>query len=286
MRLTFWGVRGSIPSPGGETARYGGNSSCVEIRAEGLSPLVMDAGTGARKLGYKLISEPGRELDLLFTHLHMDHVFGFPFFLPIYTPGYAVRVGVPAFSEEEAREKLGRYLNGVYHPTRIRELPAAVTYAAIRANRPFQAGPWSIRPFALHHPGGAIGYRVDHAGASLAYVTDTSPFARPGEGVAADKEPVDAERRVLDWLAGCDLVVYDTMYDYGEYLEKMSWGHSYPEYAAALCRAAGVRHLVLFHHLPDASDDALDALAARWAAHDGPLKVTLAAEGATIVVGE
>lgn len=288
MRLTFWGVRGSIPTPGGETRRYGGNSSCVEIRADGQPPLVLDAGTGARKLGYKLVGEPARELDLLFTHLHMDHVFGFPFFLPIYTPGYAVRVGVPAFSEDDAKEKLGRYLNGIYHPTRLRELPAAVTYAPIRPGRVLEAGAggsgWRITPFALSHPGGSVGYRVDHAGASVAYVTDTSPFARPGEGVAAGKEPVKAEARAIEWLAGCDVVVYDTMYDYGEYLEKMTWGHSYPEYAAALCRAADVRHLVLFHHLPDASDEALDALSEKWASH-GPMKVTLAAEGATVTVG-
>jgi phosphoribosyl 1,2-cyclic phosphodiesterase len=283
VRLTFWGVRGSIPTPGTETQRYGGNSSCVEIRHADLPAVVLDCGTGARKLGYKLVGEARRELLLLFTHLHMDHVFGFPFFLPIYTPGYAVRVWVPAYNDEEAKDKLGRYLNGIYHPTRINELPGKVAFHAIRAGREPEGTGYRITAFPLSHPGGSLGYRVEAGGRSIAYVTDTMPFAKPGEGVAAGEPPVAAEARVLEWLAGCDLVVYDTMYDYREYLEKMTWGHSYPEYAAALCKAAGVRHLVLFHHLPEASDEDLDALAEKWAATEG-LTVTLAAEGATITL--
>jgi ribonuclease BN (tRNA processing enzyme) len=285
LNVTFWGVRGSIPSPGSETARWGGNSSCIEIRHGDLPPLVLDCGTGARKLGLKLVGEERRELDLVFTHLHMDHVFGFPFFLPIYTPGYSVRVTVPAFSEEEAREKLSRYLNGMYHPARLRELPAAVTFHPIRSGRTFQAGGFHVRAQALNHPGGALGYRIEADGHSVAYLTDTAPFARPGEGVASGVEPTAAEGRMLSFLAGCNLVVYDTMYTYQEYLEKMTWGHSYPEYAASLCRAAGVGKLVLFHHLPDASDEDLDALELRWMEHRGP-RVVLAKEGTTLFVGE
>lgn len=285
MNVTFWGVRGSIPSPGGETARWGGNSSCIEIRHPGIPPLVLDCGTGARKLGMKLLGEETRELDLLFTHLHMDHVFGFPFFLPIYTPGYSVRVTVPAFSEEEAREKLSRYLNGMYHPARLRELPAQVSFHPIRSGRSFQAGGFKIKATALNHPGGSLGYRIEVGGRSVAYLTDTAPFAKPGEGVAAGSDPTAAEARMLSFLADCDLVLYDTMYDYTEYLEKMTWGHSYPEYAAALCGAARVGKLVLFHHLPDASDDDLDVLARRWMEHQAP-KVIVAREGETLTVGE
>ncbi len=284
MRLTFWGVRGSIPTPGEETRRYGGNSSCVEVRADGGPPLVLDCGTGAQKLGYQLIGEASRDAVVLFTHLHMDHVFGFPFFLPIYTPGYRVRVWVPAFNDEDAKEKLGRYLNGVYHPTKINELPAKVSFAAAKSGRELELDAYRVTPLSLNHPGGSLGYRIAAGDRSVAYVTDTMPFAKPGEGLAADLPATAAEQRVVDWLRGCDVVVYDTMYDYQEYLEKMTWGHSYPEYAAALCRAAGVRHLVLFHHLPEASDDALDALRDRWAAVTD-LRVTLAREGDTVHAG-
>lgn len=285
MRVTFWGVRGSIPTPGPQTSRWGGNSSCLEVSHGAAQPLVLDCGTGARGLGHALVGRRSRELDLCITHFHLDHVFGFPFFLPIYTPGYDVRVSVPAFSEDEAREKLARYLNGVYHPSRLRELPANLSFRAMRSGRSFSSGPYTVHALSLNHPGGSLGYRVEADGQRMAYITDTAPFARPGEGVAAGKEPVRAEERVLEFLSRCDVVVYDTMYDHEEYLEKMTWGHSYPEYAFALCRAAGVRRLVLFHHLPDATDDDLDALEEHWQSASDPL-VTLAREGGSIDVGE
>ncbi len=247
-------------------------------------PLVLDCGTGARGLGFKLVAEHHRELDLLFTHLHMDHVFGFPFFVPIYTPGYQVRVGVPAFSDDEAREKLARYLNGVYHPTRIRELPAEVRFRALRSGRTIQAGRFVVEPISLTHPGGSLGYRIEAAGVRVGYITDTAPFVPPGEGVMAGKAPPRAEQRIIDFLRGCDLVVYDTMYTRAEYLEKMTWGHSYPEYAVSLCEAAAVQHLVLFHHLPDATDADLDERQEQWARHT-PLRVTLAREGDTLDLG-
>lgn len=281
--MTFWGVRGSIPTPGEDTSRWGGNSSCLEVRAPGEAPLVFDQGTGARKLGFKLVGEPGRELDLLFTHFHMDHVFGFPFFIPIYTPGYQVRVTIPAYSVDEAREKLSRYLNGVYHPTRLRDLPAQLSFEAIRPGRPFQRGGFDIEGVQLNHPGGAVGYRVTHQGRSMAYITDTSPFVGPGEGLLAGQAPPPREAAMVRFLQGVDLVVYDTMYELDEYLEKMTWGHSYPEYAAALCKAACVRQLVLFHHSPADDDDVLDRRAEHWAQEED-LLVTLAREGETLMV--
>lgn len=282
MEVKFWGVRGSIPTPGEHTRRWGGNTSCLEIRHEGLPPLVMDCGTGSRDLGVKLLGEPFRELDLIFTHFHMDHVFGFPFFAPIYTPGYQVRVTIPAYSEEEAREKIARYLNGVYHPTRLRDLPSKVTFTPIRPGQPFDRGGFRLQAIALNHPGGSLGYRVEVEGESITYLTDSAPFARPGEGIAAGQDPLPREQKVLDFLRDCDVVIYDTMYDLGEYLEKMTWGHSYPEYAAALCRAAGVKHLVLFHHAPDATDEELDERDARWRAQSGDMLVTCAREGAVV----
>jgi ribonuclease BN (tRNA processing enzyme) len=146
------------------------------------------------------------------------------------------------------------------------------------------AGGMRVQTISLIHPGGAIGYRLEHDGASVAYMSDTAPFASPGAGVLAGKEPPRTERRVIDFLRGCDCVVYDTMYDLSEYLQKMTWGHSYPEYAVGLCAAAGVRHVILFHHLPDASDDDLDALEAHWSSHRSP-RVTVAREGDTVRVG-
>ena len=284
LNVRFWGVRGSIPTPGAHTSRWGGNTSCVEVRSEGSPPLVFDCGTGARALGEKLVGEPARELDLVFTHLHMDHLFAFPFFAPLYAPSYRMRIHIPGFSEEDARDKLALYMNGIYHPVRLRDVPAELEFHCVRPGMAFEAGAWRLTACTLHHPGGAVGYRVEKDDAVLCYATDTAPFARPGEGVAAGKAPTTAERRILEFLRDADLVIYDAMYDFDEYLEKMSFGHSYPEYAVAMCEAAGVSEVVLFHHLPDATDDDLDARSATWAAREGSTRVSHAREGSTIEV--
>lgn len=296
MRLTFWGVRGSIPTPGPLTARWGGNSSCLCVEADSAPPLVLDCGTGARLLGEHLLqaahADPSRprEVWLLFTHLHADHIFGFPFFAPLYSPSWRVSVGIPAWSEDEAREKLGRYVNGTFFPLRLHELPGPVSFHPVAAQHRWDAGPWEVEGVRLAHPGGAMGYRVawpsgasGGASPAMAYLSDTGPLAPLGEGVAAGAPPTPGEERVLRLLRGCGVVVFDTMYDFDAYLTRMHFGHAYPEYAIALCRAAGVGTLVLFHHAPDATDADLDARAARYAEVDG-LRVIVAREGDTIDV--
>lgn len=283
MKVKFWGVRGSIPTPGSETQAWGGNTSCVEVRKPGHDPLVFDCGTGARGLGLDLIGREPRRLDLVFTHLHMDHLFGLPFFMPIYTPGYHVRITVPAHSNEEATEKVAKYLNGLYHPTRLDSVPATLEFRAIRPGMVFDVSGFEAQGVALNHPGGSVGYRVTDGERTIAYMTDTGPFAKPGEGVHAAKAPTPAEERIMNFLQGCDLVVYDTMYTLDEYLERPTWGHCYPEYAHSLCRAAGVGRLALFHHLPDASDAVLDRRAASWAQVESP-PAFLAREGETVSV--
>lgn len=277
MKVQFWGVRGSIPVPGDTTTRWGGNSSCVLV-SEGDSLLVLDCGTGARPLGRHLFSLKSRELDLLFTHFHMDHIIGFPFFGPVFAPGYQVRVTVPAFSEDEARDRLGRFVNGVYHPLRIRDIPANLSFHPIQPARPFERGPFEVLGVRMNHPGGAVGYRIAVGGHTVCYFTDTAPLARPGEGVMAGLEPPATERQVLDAIQGVDLLIFDTMFTFDEYLEKMTWGHAYPEYAVALAKAAGVKTLCMFHHAPDASDEFLDELEARWRDHEAP-RVVVAREG-------
>lgn len=281
MKLTFWGVRGSIPSPGASTCRWGGNTSCISVEHEDLPPLIFDCGTGARALGEALIRLPGRELDLFFSHFHIDHVIGFPFFLPIFTPGYEIGITMPGFSEDDAREKIARYLNGVFHPVRLRELPANLNFSHIRPGVTVHRGEYEVVTLRLNHPGGSIGYRVNVGGKSVAYVTDTAPFAKFGEGVTFDEEATVRERNVLSFLSGCDIVVYDTMYDKEEYIKKMTWGHSYPEYAHKLCGKAAVKHLVLFHHNPSSDDDTLDAREEYWSSAEAPT-VSLAREGVTM----
>jgi phosphoribosyl 1,2-cyclic phosphodiesterase len=281
VKVRFWGVRGSIPVPGSATSTYGGNSSCIEVRADGLAPIVLDCGTGARALGRELILKHESHVYVLFTHFHMDHLFGFPFFEPIFSPNCAVDVAVPAYSGVDAQNKLGRYLNGIYHPLRIHDVAARLGFEGVRPGRPFDRGPYTIQGVALNHPGGSCGYRVTYGNKSVAYLTDTAPLSRPDEGLSADKPPPAPEIRVLDCIKEADLLIMDTMFGYDEFLEKMTWGHGYPEYAVALAKAAGVKKLALFHHAPDATDGEMAALEARWARYD-ELPVIVAKEGMVV----
>ncbi|MBM4364850.1 MAG: MBL fold metallo-hydrolase [Deltaproteobacteria bacterium] len=277
--MRFWGVRGSIAVPGAQTQRYGGNTSCVELQLSGQGPLVIDAGTGIRALGQEIFSRPEREVTLLFTHFHLDHVFGFPFFAALFAPSFRVSVVAPTFTPEATRDRLGRYLNGVLHPLRVHELPAPIDYGSCRPGRSFERGEYRITPVQLNHPGGACGYVIEGSGKKVAHLTDTSPLSRPGEGLAGGGRPTGREQAVVNAIKRADYVAIDTMFSQEEYLEKMTWGHGYPEYAAALCREAEVRCLGLFHHAPDATDDDLDRLGDRWSAGLDGMRVVVAREG-------
>jgi len=281
VKLRFWGVRGSIPVPGPQTSRYGGNTSCIEVSNDE-HVLVLDCGTGARELGHQLLMEgPRRGLDIFFTHLHVDHVFGFPFFGPIFAPSRRINVSVPAHSPDECRDLLARFLNGVNHPLRLHLIPAELRFGNTRPGKKRESGPFLVTPIRLNHPGGSLGYRVTDGKHTVLYLTDTAPLAKVGEGIASGIRPPDHERTVLAEMEGADVVVMDTMFSWEEYLEKMTWGHAYPEYGVALAKAAQVKHLVLFHHAPTSSDEDLDMLARKWDGHTEPT-VTLAREGVVI----
>lgn len=282
MRVRFWGVRGSIPVPGAGTVRYGGNTSCMEVQLPGEDPCVLDAGTGARLLGRELLGRKERGVNLLFSHFHLDHLFGFPFFAPLFAPSFRLHVSAPGFSPDATRDRLGRYLNGVLHPLRMPDLPAPMDFAAIRPEIPFMRGAYQITAVQLNHPGGSCGYVIEGGGRKVAYLTDTSPLSRPGEGLSGGTAPNGREIALTKALKGADYVAVDTMFSENEYLEKMTWGHGYPEYAAALCRHAEVKTLALFHHSPDATDADLDRLSERWAGGYDGMRVVIAREGADV----
>ena len=282
VRLRFWGGRGSIPVPGPDTARYGGNTSCFEVQIPGEDPCIFDAGTGARVLGRELLGRKERGVNLFFTHFHLDHLFGFPFFSPLFAPSFRLNVAAPGFSPEATRERLGRYLNGVLHPLRMPDLPAPIDFDAVRPGKPLERGAYLVTPAQLNHPGGACGYIVEGGGRKIAYLTDTSPLSRPGEGLAGGGRPNGRESTLAKLLRGADFVAVDTMFAESEYLEKMTWGHGYPEYAAALCREAEVKTLALFHHAPDATDADMDKISERWAGGFDGMRVIVAREGADV----
>lgn len=265
-----------------DTAKYGGHTSCVAVSTgDGAPPLVFDLGTGARGLGRSLLKEGVETVHVLLSHTHMDHIFALPYFEPIFSPSCRVHVGVPADSAGEARARIGKYLNGVFHPLRLDDLGPTLRFHGVPAGKIFDVGPYTVKTLRLVHPGGTIGYRVEYGGCTACYLTDTGPLARPDEGVVVDAEPTDMEMELIELVQGADLLVMDTTFDQDEYFAKMHWGHAFPEYAAKIATMANVKTLALFHHSPDAVDSDLDALAAQWERHTAP-KVIVAKEGLVV----
>jgi phosphoribosyl 1,2-cyclic phosphodiesterase len=261
LRLRVWGARGSIPAPGPETTRYGGNTSCVQVSLDDGSTLVLDAGTGIRNLGLTLKGFTG-PLHILLTHLHLDHIQGLMFFAPMFEPGAEIVVWGPASPEASLLDRIARYISAPLAPIEVRELPCHVSFREAEATE-WEIGSARIRAASVTHRGPTLGYRIECDGTSLAYIPDHEP----GLGASlADLEP--------EWISGFDLardatvLLHDSQYTDDEYPSHLGWGHSPLDDALTFGRCTGVERLVLFHHDPMHSDDFLDALAgratARW----------------------
>ena len=260
MEIRFWGVRGSIASPGEATARTGGNTSCVEVRC-GDRVIALDAGTGLRGLGDLLLREAMRtgknvELTLLLSHLHWDHIQGLPFFAPIYVPGTRIHVAGPAAPELSLRDAIAQQMRPPTFPVLFEDLPSHLETRALRHLSRLELDDVVVRAAKLNHPGGAVlAFRIDWGGRSVVYATDTEHYAC-----------VDP---VLAKLAhGADVLIYDAQYLPEEYrgevgMAKLGWGHSTYEAGAELAHAAGVGTLVLFHHDPTRDDAAVEAIETR-----------------------
>jgi phosphoribosyl 1,2-cyclic phosphodiesterase len=246
MRITFYGVRGSIASPGPDTAGVGGNTSCVDIQC-GSTQLVLDAGTGLRRLGERMATE-GRPVDatLLLSHLHWDHIQGLPFFVPAYLPSTRLGVVGPAGGPMSLGEALAHQMTAPVFPVRYGELGARIELREVRPGASFDVGEARVTAARLNHPGGVLAYRIDHDGRSVVHATDTEHYAC-----------IDPALRAL--ADGADVLVYDAQYTPEEYRgdrgrSKVGWGHSTYVAGAEVARAAGVGQLVLFHHDPSRDD--------------------------------
>lgn len=251
--VRFWGVRGTVPCPGPETLRYGGNTACVEVRC-GDKRLIFDAGTGIRPLGREW-ERNGCDLraHIFLTHTHLDHVNGLPFFRPAYASGNCFQLW--AGHLRPAGYRLQTVLQTLMQPP-LFPVPLDILHACIGFHD-FDAGDVLephpgvvVRTARLAHPGGAVGYRVEYGGRAVCYVTDT------------EHEEGRLDRRVLRLIDGADIVVYDSTYTDREYPEYRGWGHSTWQEGVRLCEAAGAGRLVAFHHDPDRDDDDLDRIAA------------------------
>lgn len=278
MRVALWGTRGSLPTPGPETVRYGGNTSCVEVRGADGSRLVLDAGTGIRRLGGRV--EPDGRVDLLLTHLHMDHIQGLGFFRPLDRPGQEVHIWGPPSTTLDLRARLSRYLSPPLFPVRVRDLPCRLTLHDVPLDR-FEIGGLRITAALVCHPGPTVGYRITEGGASIAYLPDHEP------ALGTHRFPGEPEwTSGFELAAGADLLIHDGQYSEAEYAQHVGWGHSSIAQALRFAAAAGVKRLVTFHHDPGHDDRTLDALheEARGAV-DPPCALVPGTEGATFDLG-
>lgn len=287
FRLRFWGTRGSIPTPGPDTVRYGGNTPCVELRTSEGWLVVLDAGTGIRELGRELRQQAaGAPIhgDIFVTHPHWDHIQGIPFFSPIFEAGNHFTLWGAAALQTSLERVLRDQMSPVVFPVQFEELAATIDFRAMTEERCRGTG-YEVAAFHVRHPGGALGYRFEPpgGGAAVVYISDSEL----GDGASYD-DRADWRDRCVDFVRGAEVLIHDATYTAAEYERHRGWGHSSFEDAVALAHDAGVRRLVLFHHKPERGDDELDAQleACRALARlmGDRLEVVAAAEGATLSV--
>lgn len=271
MNVRFWGTRGSVPTPGVSTQRYGGNTSCVEVQtAERDCLVVLDAGTGICPLGTTI--GPGlRRVDVLLSHLHMDHILGLGFFAGLFIPDLDVHLWGPSSTTLALRGRLTRYLSPPLFPVRLRDLPCRLTVHDVPLGT-FEVPGLEVTAGLVCHPGPTVGYRLNDGQITLAYLSDHEP------ALGVRRFP-DAARWTSGFsLAhGADVLIHDAQYSDEEYPHHVGWGHSSLGQATAFAALSGVSHLVGFHHDPWHDDDTLDELYAPYV--DGAMQVTAAREG-------
>ena len=244
LRLRFWGVRGSIPTPIPQNLGYGGNTSCIEVRLPNDELFIFDAGTGIRDLGLILNSQgPGvkRYIHLFFTHFHWDHIQGLPFFRPLYDPSYSMTLYSTCYSSS-IREALAGQMAGPYFPVAFQSICSNKEFVNLDA--PVSLGDLTVRPFPVNHPQGAGGYRIESGGASIVYAPDREH----------GHQKLDAVLR--EYARNADILILDAQYTPEEYARFKGWGHSTWHEAAEVARECNVKQLVLFHHDPN-HDDAM-----------------------------
>ena len=267
MRVKVWGARGSVPSPGPETSRYGGNTSCVEVTLSDGTTLVLDAGTGIRNIGVAGAAA-GPRLNILLTHLHMDHIQGLMFFAPLFRQSAEIAIWGPAAPGEPLIDRIARYISAPLSPVEVGELPCHLSVRDAPHSE-WRIGPASIRAASVSHRGPTLGYRITEGDSSLCYLPDHEP------GLGADLVKDGPERiSGLELARGATLLLHDCQYADDEYSAHAGWGHSSLTYALAFARRAEAERLLLFHHDPMHSDAFLDRLhataTARWAELGGP----------------
>lgn len=289
LQVRFWGTRGSIPTPGAQTVRYGGNTPCIELRTEAGWLVILDAGTGIRELGRNLVEgSQGRAIrgDIFLTHAHWDHIQGIPFFAPLFGHGNEFTIWGSESLERSFDKVVRDQMSPVVFPVTFEELDATIDFRGLPEGTLTAGTGYEVLAFGVHHPGGALGYRFSASagnGGALVYVSDNELAPHPRYGSSADWRD-----RLTTFVRGAAILIHDTTYTTAEYEHHKGWGHSTYADAVELAIEASVGTLVLFHHEPRRSDDQLEQCLAECQQmvkdRGASLAVVLAAEGLTLTL--
>jgi phosphoribosyl 1,2-cyclic phosphodiesterase len=269
LLVRFWGVRGSVAVPGPTTLRYGGNTSCVEVRT-GREIIILDAGTGIRELGKQLVREFSKRsarLSILITHTHWDHIQGFPFFAPAYLARHRIRILGWRGSHAGLRRTVASAVESPFFPVGLKQMPGTITVEEM-GRSDLNLGTLRCRAALLNHPGGGVAFRIDTPHGSLAYVPDHEVPFKPGTPISGNGEPLMGRARsrdagVCELISGVDLLIHDAQYTAEEYATRAGWGHSCVDAVIGMAARCRVKRLVLFHHDPNRTDDEMDVILAR-----------------------
>ena len=269
MTGKFWGVRGSIPTPGKQTVRYGGNTPCVELRLDNDELIILDAGTGIRNLGDYLINN-GESIEafLLITHPHWDHIQGFPFFKPAFISGNELTIVGTERKDKSLSEIIAEQMNRIYFPVQLQDLKAKIAFVPVNEETELQVFDAKARIIYVNHPGFTVGYRLEYKGKSLVYISDNEPFDRAVAPPLTNFESVVKEKynttdanpnqRVFDFCRDADILIHDATYTPEEYIDRVGWGHSHYLFTLRVAAESNVKRLFLFHHDQNHSDEKVD----------------------------
>ncbi|MDX8390033.1 MAG: MBL fold metallo-hydrolase [Mariprofundaceae bacterium] len=290
MKVKFWGVRGSIPVPGPSTARYGGNTTCIEVRTDGGALIILDAGTGIFQLANSLLAKMPIQANIFITHTHWDHIQGLPFFIPIFVPGNEVRIhgGCDPVTQTNIDQVMKVQMQFSYFPIRESELNANMDYITMQEGSPVEIEDAVVTPIMMNHPVPNFGYRIDCNGKSVFFTGDHEPryniYAPEDDGHQGYQHLIDGmHQQYIDFIKGVDILINDSSYTPEEYEAKQGWGHSTYDKCIDIAREAKVKRLVFTHHEPTRHDDSLEAVfaevMARNPAEDEDPEFLLAREG-------
>ena len=293
MKVRFWGVRGSIPSPGPQTIRYGGNTTCIEIRSDAGELIIIDGGTGIFALAQSLLKQLPVKANIFITHTHWDHIHGLPFFTPLYIPGNAVRISgaYDVVTSTGIDQIMAVQLQYSYFPVREVEMHASIDYETLAVGATVAVGDATVTNAILNHPVINLGYRVECNGKSVFFTGDHEPYYNiyePGDEDYDEYQQLieEKQRMVDDAVRGVDVLIADCSYTEAEYPSKRGWGHGTFGSSIELARRTGVKTLVCTHHEPTRTDDDLDRVFAEALQHfkvgEGDPRVILSREGLEI----